>query len=303
MGAARDIGDALSSINPLDLLLPGLSVVEEPVTEAFDQISGKAAADAAKEAAELQSAAGTDAIANLRQAQIEAAARQQPFEQFGTDQGIGQLPGLFQQQQDAINNPTGILNNEFFQAMARDQEQRLLNIQGSRGKGFSGGTQDALARQQLLLGNQFSQQNIGNIQGQIQNQFNAASIGQNAASRTGVQGLQTAGNIGGVLGNIANVQAAGIIGQQQAGAQGIDNIIGIGQAIAGFSDQRLKTNIEFSHKHPKFGVNIYTWDWTEEAKAIVGDQDETGPIAQELMLTRPDLVITDPETGFLKVLM
>lgn len=232
MGAARDIGDAFSDLNPLDVLGLGATQRAPGFQDTVDQISGKAASDAAEESAELLAAAGTDQVANLRQAQIEAAARQQPFEQFGTEQGIGQLPGLFQQQQDAINNPTGVLNNEFFQAMARDQEQRLLNIRGAGGKGFSGGTQDALARQQLLLGNQFSQQNIGNIQGQIQNQFNAATIGQNAASQTGTQGLQTAGNVGGVLGNIANAQAAGIIGQQQAGTAGLNNILGIGSLIA-----------------------------------------------------------------------
>ena len=306
MGAAEDIGDAFSDLNPLDLVGLGATQRAPGFQDTVDQVTGKAAADAADEASELQAAAGTDAIANLRQAQIEAAARQQPFEQFGTEQGIGQLPGLFEQQQAAISDPSaGVLNNPFFQTLAGQQEQRLSASQAARGKFGSGETGDQLQRNLLLLGNQFSQQNIGNIQGQIQNQFNAASIGQNAASQTGVQGLQTAGNIGGVLGNVANAQAAGIIGQQQAGAAGVNNLIGIGTALAplAFSDQRLKTNIEFSHVHPNIGVNIYTWDWTEEAKAIVGDQDETGPIAQELRLTRPDLVITDPETGFLKVLM
>ncbi|MBL4753769.1 MAG: tail fiber domain-containing protein [Flavobacteriales bacterium] len=295
MGAAEDLGlgGVVESLDPFGVV---------------ETVSGQGAAKAAKDAARLQAGAGAEARDIAEAAQFRLEEGLQPFAEFGVDQGIGQLPGLFEQQQAAISDPTsGVLNNPFFQALAQQQEQRLLNVQGSRGKGFSGGTEDALNRNLLLLGNQFSQQNIGNIQGQIQNQFNAANIGQSSAAQVGVSGLNTAGNIGGILGNVANAQAAGVIGQQQAQAQGINNIIGIGSGLAGggggFSDQRLKTNIEFSHVHPSIGVNIYTWDWTEEAKAIVGDQDETGPIAQELRLTRPDLVITDPATGFLKVLM
>ncbi len=241
------ISDVFSDPEELFKDVTGISLLEDTVgTENLDLFTGKAildpaiesitgeeAAKAAEEAAAIQAAAGTDAVANLRQAQIEAAARQQPFEQFGVTQGIGALPGSFGVLQSAINDPTaGVIDNPFFQALSADQDQRLLASRAARGKVGSGGTEDALLRQQLLLGNQFSQQNIGNIQGQIQNQFNAAAIGQNAASQTGVQGLQTAGNVGGILGNIANAQAAGVIGQQQASAQGFQNLVGLGSLIA-----------------------------------------------------------------------
>ena len=221
MGYVEDMGEKT-----------GLDSVVGSIGGVVDQFTGKAAADAAEDAAAIQAAAGTDAIANLRQAQIEAAARQQPFEEFGVQQGVEQLPGLFQQQQAAISDPSAVINNPFFQAMSRDQEQRLINQRAALGKGGSGGTGDALTRNMLLLGNQFSQQNLGNIQQQIQNRFNAATIGQNAASQTGTQALNTAGNIGGVMGNIANAQAAGVIGQQQAGMQGFQNLMGIGSLVA-----------------------------------------------------------------------
>ena len=199
----------------------------------LDILGSRAGEDAAEEATELQTRAGTDAVSNLRQAQIEAAARQQPFETFGVEQGVNALPGSFEQLQSAINNPSsGVINNPFFQALSADQDRRLAASRAAGGKFFSGGTDDAFARQQLLLGNQFSQQNIGNLQGQIQNQFNAATIGQNAASQTGVQGLQTAGNIGGIMGQVANAQASGVIGQQQAGAQGFQNLLGLGGLVA-----------------------------------------------------------------------
>ena len=237
----KKASDALSSIDPFAKATVGLvEGVNDATAPAFDEAGvgslapgsatsvldpldfagTKAGADAkkaAQEAADLQEAAGRDSVANLRQAQIEAAARQQPFETFGVEQGVNALPGAFGQLQSAISDPTaGVINNPFFQALSADQDQRLLASQAARGKVGSGGTNDELIRQQLLLGNQFSQQNIGNIQAQIQNQFNAAAIGQNAASQTGVQGLNTAGNIGGILGNVANSQAAAVIAKQQA---------------------------------------------------------------------------------------
>ena len=286
MGAADDLG---------------LGDVFDPF-KVVESVSGQGAAKATKDAARVQAAAGAEAAAKAEGAQLRLEENLQPFSQFGVSQGIGALPNLFNQQSAAINDPSAsVLNNPFFQALAGQQEQRLLASQAARGKVGSGETGDDLQRNLLLLGNQFAQQDIGNIQTQIGNQFNAAAIGQNAAAQTGVAGINTANTVGGILGNVGNVNAASIVGQQKAQAQGINNIIGLGSGL--FSDQRLKENIRFSHKHPKMDIRIYTWDWTEEAKPIVGDQDNVGPIAQELMISRPDLVVTDQETGYLKVLM
>ena len=249
LGINDAIGGAIG-VNPLDLAASsaidpigiggqfqfgGSGGLGNEVQSGIQDLTGESAAIAAEEAAELQAAAGSDAVANLRQAQIEAAARQQPFEDFGVTQGLEQLPGAFGQLQSAISDPTaGVINNPFFQALSADQDRRLAASSAARGKFASGGTDDAFARQQLLLGNQFSQQNIGNIQSQIQNQFNAATLGQNAAAGTGAQGLRTAGNIGGIIGNVANSQAAGILGAQQAQAAGTGNLIGLAGTIGSF---------------------------------------------------------------------
>jgi len=225
------VSDVASSVG--GALFDPFDVVSNTASSVSDYVTGAPAAEAAEEAAALQAAAGRDATANLRLAQLEAAARQQPFEQFGIEQGIEQLPGSFERLQGAIDDPSGaVLNNPFFQALAGQQEQRLMASQAARGKFGSGETGDDLQRNLLLLGNQFAQQNIGNIQGQIQNQFNASTIGQNAATQTGVSGLQTAGNIGGIMGNVANAQAAGVIGQQQAQAGGLGNLMQLGGLIA-----------------------------------------------------------------------
>ncbi len=75
----------------------------------------------------------------------------------------------------------------------------------------------------------------------------------------------------------------------------------IGGFLAGggtFSDIRLKTNIRLVGN---YGVhNLYTWDWTEEAKPIVGNQGTLGVIAQEVREVLPEAVTRAPD-GYLRV--
>ena len=232
---------------------------------------GGNAADAAEEAARLQAEAGRNALQLNRDQFDQTRGDLSPFREFGTA-GISNLQG-------AIKDPSArVLNNPFFTALAEQQEQRTLASAAARGKVGSGGTGDDLQRNLLLLGNQFAQQDISNLQ-------------------TGAFGQQSAASQGGILGNIANAQASGQIGAANAQQQGISNILGIG-ALA-FSDIRLKENVKFSHVEN--GIRLYNWDWNEAAKGIVGNQKTSGPIAQELKKTHPELVFTDPETGFYKV--
>ena len=65
------------------------------------------------------------------------------------------------------------------------------------------------------------------------------------------------------------------------------------------SDIRLKENVEFVGKHND--LNIYTWDWNEEAIAIgAGSQPSTGLLAQEVAQTHPDAISVD-QHGWLLV--
>ncbi|MBL4940966.1 MAG: tail fiber domain-containing protein [Colwellia sp.] len=267
-----------------------------------DPFFGGAASEAAKEAAALQAAQGDKALAAQAASLKLIRGDLEPFREAGVE-GLGQLQGAFGDLQTAIDDPTSsVINNPFFQALAGQQEQRLLQSQAARGKVGSGGTGDDLQRNLLLLGNQFSQQNIANRQTQIGNFQNLATIGSNAAAQTGTQTQAAAGNTASILGQIGNAQAAGTVGAANAQAQGAQNLLSTGLGLfAAFSDIRLKENIRFSHIDD--GIRIYNWDWKDEAKELVGSQDTEGPIAQELKKTRPDLVIVDPDTGYYKVLM
>jgi len=58
-----------------------------------------------------------------------------------------------------------------------------------------------------------------------------------------------------------------------------------------FSDIRLKKDITFSHKEGKY--NVYTWEWTEEAKELgAGDLPKYGVLAQEVKVQTPKAVTT-----------
>jgi hypothetical protein len=65
------------------------------------------------------------------------------------------------------------------------------------------------------------------------------------------------------------------------------------------SDRRLKTNVQSLGQ--RNGVNIYSWDWTEEgAKIASPDQPTVGVMADELILTHPHLVHRAAD-GYLRV--
>tara|TARA_R110000782_G_scaffold257393_2_gene346662 strand:- start:2472 stop:3527 length:1056 start_codon:yes stop_codon:yes gene_type:complete len=65
------------------------------------------------------------------------------------------------------------------------------------------------------------------------------------------------------------------------------------------SDVRLKTNIRKVGELAS-GLNTYFWDWTEEAKQFVGNQNTFGVIAQEAQLLFPEAIMMHPD-GYLRV--
>ena len=227
MGA---VSNALASIDPTTergqttLLTGGLSELDRATGSNVSNavtgtLLGGDAADAAKKAAREQERAGLEAIDLQRETTAQIRGDLQPFREAGAA-GIPLLSG-------AINDPSSrVLSNPFFQSMAADQEQRLLASQAARGKTGSGETDDSLKRNLLLLGNQFAQQDITNLQ-------NLTNTGANAAAQTGSFLQQGATAQGGIMGNIANANAAGGIGQANAKTDAFGNLINLGATIFG----------------------------------------------------------------------
>ena len=65
------------------------------------------------------------------------------------------------------------------------------------------------------------------------------------------------------------------------------------------SDKKLKTNIRKVGQLAS-GLNTYFWDWTEEAKKLVGNQMTFGVMAQEAIEVFPEAISTD-SNGYLQV--
>lgn len=300
-----DFGDIL---DPFDLVDTGGSLAP----------SNLLGLNAPGEASAAQTAAGERAL--------EFGAEQvAPFRDLGIE-GANLLSPFLAGEQPSFGgfdtDPNRVLNNPLFQALAGDQEQRLINQRAALGLGGSGGTRRDLNKNLLLLGNQFQQQDIGNQQQTFQNRlsanqnrfnqlFDVSRLGANAATQQATSGA-------GIIQGIGNAQSAGIIGKQnaisgllqQAGGAGSGAVLGSAGALGGgigagggallglFSDVRLKDNIEYVETI--HGVNMYQWDWTVPALSIVGDQPEYGPLAQELRETHPHLVGESPE-GYLMI--
>lgn len=171
-------------------------------------LTGGGASDAAGDAARRQEGMAREGLAALR-------ADLEPFRQVGSA-AANQLMG-------SVYNPTAqdpnqVLNDPFFKAMAEQQNNELLQNRSALGLGSSGGTQDILMRNLLLLGRGFQQENLNNQLAQNQQRFgqlfNVAGMGANAAAQTGTNTLQTMNNIGQIQ------SMPGIIGAQVKANQG-----------------------------------------------------------------------------------
>tara|TARA_R100001163_G_C5068158_1_gene208001 strand:- start:5738 stop:6871 length:1134 start_codon:yes stop_codon:yes gene_type:complete len=118
-------------------------------------------------------------------------------------------------------------------------------------------------------------------------------------------------NLSNLLGGLAGLgtsttfqnQSSGFTSQAfSGGASPFQQIVSAASAAAPYvamSDIRLKTNVKQVGKLNN-GIKLYTWNWTEEAKGIAGNQVEYGVIAQEVMEVVPEAVI-EGNDGYLRV--
>ena len=185
------------------------------------------------------------------------------------------------------------LNNQGFNtALGAAQNQQNLQMQGAgqmgqlAGQGFGFGQQ--IAGQQAQQG--------GLQQGMQQMLIDAARNqygGWAGSPQASLQPGLAATGVGGGLGEGTSNQT-----QTNSSSPGLFDYLSLGATAMGASDERLKKNIKPAHKIKD--VQFYDWDWTDEAKEIVGDQGTHGVIANELQETYPDLVMLGSD-GFLRV--
>lgn len=217
-------------------------------------LTGANQADAALEAAQIQSQAGLQAAelaAQTGQQQIaaqEAAAAQQradlqPFTQFGTS-FMDPAQQAVAQSQQLFSDPMSIMQNPMFQAIQAQNQTDIMQNAAVRGRLGTGGTQQHLQDAALrtgfdILGQERAAQmaNVGMLQ-------NLVGMGQNAAASQGAGAMQAGQGIMGALGQsaaqqnqfttgAAASQAAGTIGAANAKAAGSQNLLNIGTTLFG----------------------------------------------------------------------
>lgn len=240
-----------------------------------DLFGGGKAAKASTQAANVQAKAGQQAIDVTRESRDMARTDLQPFR----DAGQSALPGLT----SLVNDPNAQYNyvkeSPFYKLLADDAQSRLFANQAARGKVGSGETANALQNSLMLLG-----QNL--LQGDINNRFNLASMGSNAAAGQANITTNSGQNISDLTTDIGNVNAAGITGAANAKTNafnsGLNTALGVGSILA-LSDKRAKKNIVKIGKDEK-GLNVYEFEYKGD------DTTRVGHMAQEVEKKYPQAV-------------
>lgn len=219
-----------------------------------DKLLGGDAADAALEAANIQSQAAIAqaeatkeatamTVEEQRLAREQSRADLQPFRDFGAG-FMDKTSSAVDASQQLFTDPSSIMENPFFTAMQDDVRRQNLQNAAVGGRLGTGGTVAGLEDAALRTG--FDILN-SERSAQIQNASFLANLvgqGQNAAAGQGASSMNAAAQIGNatmtgnqVAGNLmtsaANAQAAGQVGAANAQTQGIQNLFNIGATIYG----------------------------------------------------------------------
>jgi len=288
-------------------------VAESLTNEAFARQGGQLAAGLRQQGFQTALGASQQDVANQMQAALANQSARSAAEQFGQATGLqGQIAnqGAFGRAQEfgqALGLQGQIANQgafgraqEFGQGMTLDAQQANqqaaqqaanLRLQASGQLGGLGQTGFGMGQgiigmqqQQGLLQQQNNQRLIDAARAQYGGFANAPQTALNTR-----MGATSAGNFN--QGSTTETRNPGWFDYLQAGAQA--------GATYMASDRRLKTNV--TPIGERSGVNIYSWDWTDEGKRIASpDQPTVGVMADELMETHPHLVHRASD-GYLRV--
>lgn len=261
--------------NPKGAIETGIGKLKGGLEGGFDTLTGKAGADAAKEAAAIQAAAIREGIGQVKEGQTQALGFLSPYQQAGA----GQLAGITSLVSDPMAQKSFIQNNPFFQSLAGQASNTLMANEAARGKVGSGGTKAALQDRLLQLGPQLLQQSINQRMG-------LAGLGANAAGNAANVVGQTSGSIADLIGSAGAAEAGGIVGAANAQTGAMNNLMQAGTSLgvaALLSDKRMKKDIERIGEYKSFPLYKFSYIWE--------DKEQIGLMAQDVEKTRPDAVI------------
>jgi len=279
-------------------------------------LSSNAQKSAAKTASRAQQQAADQSIAEQRR-QFDAVQQlMAPYVQSGTTalSRYNALTGLSgeEAQQSMIQQ---ISSGAEYGALVRAGEEGILQSASATGGLRGGNTQSALARFRPEILSSLIRDEYSRLGGMV-------SMGQNAAAGVGNAGMQLGQNISNQYGQIGQAQAGAALARGQATANMWGNIsgsVGLAAGLGAFggggmpgaaagrpvaaggnignflgggnlppSDIRLKADIEPMGERNGLAWYSYRYVWDEP-----GTKRE-GVMAQEVIETHPDAVITHP---------
>jgi hypothetical protein len=192
-----------------------MSAVVDFGKDVVDAITGETGAEAAVEAAEIQAAAGTEALAEQR----AAAERAQAF--FDPLQGVAQRgiegAGFLADPQAQFEF---LQSNPLFKLALENADRQTLQGAAAGGRVSAGDTLEQLSKNVLLS----AQPLIGQQREDITNLLNLSQ--GLATSRANIETGQGA-NVANLLTDIGAARAGGEIGAAQARQQGVSNILSL----------------------------------------------------------------------------
>ncbi len=191
------------------------------IKDTFNALTGRSAADAATQAANVQAGAGQQAIGSVQDAAARAQGFLSPFAGVG-QQGIEQAGFLGdpQAQFDFLQN------NPLFQLALDNANQGTLGRQAAGGRLGAGDTLTQLTNNAFLQASPLIDRQRQDILAQLG--FGAGIAGQQAGIE---QGLGS--NIANLQTGIGATQAGGIVGSANARQAGIGNLLSTGLLAGG----------------------------------------------------------------------
>lgn len=194
----------------------GSAVIGAGVSMSAASKAGKAQVRAADKTAEEQ-----------RLAREEMRALLNPYVSAGTPALQAQMAALGlagpEAQQEFVTQQQ---QSPFFQALAQQGEESILQNASATGGLRGGNVQGALAQFRPALLNQFLEQQYERLGG-------LTRLGQASAAGVGSAGMQTANNIGQAYTQAGQAQAGSILGQANAFNQALNTITGFGTSATG----------------------------------------------------------------------
>lgn len=240
---------------------------------------GDDAADAATDAASIQARSQEKALKYLKEREkLPSAFGDAALEGFGGEFGL-----TLNEDDEVISDGMSIIDrakaSPFYQTSIRDAEDAVLRNASMTGGMRSGTANDNLARANNAV---------------LQNAYN-----QQLSGLQGIMGMPSnANNIAATMAGIGQTQAQGITAAAQAeqagNQQGINNLMGLASfgatlgGFGGFSDNRLKSNVE--KIGTKNGLGWYSWTWNKKAEAFGLTGEGEGYMASEVAKKRPEAV-------------